>query len=359
MKYVVSCWVLLLALPAPALEPVSRFGKNQAVTLADLQPHLYGTESYSESWSHGVWNEQGKFLLGVDFIVTNLGIGDHHGAVALDLVDEDGRHKHCKKEYDDDEWKWSRNDFRLDFGGNHLSGDTKSLQIEVACQQYRVRLTFENQLPAAKPGSGELSFGNEGNYWLVFTSPRARVSGTVTSADKSRKISGIGYADHSRMTIAPYDMARRWFRFKHVVADHSLVLAAMETCADYGHVLRGWALYVDKTGTTLVTGRVNFAFSDFIRDRKSDAGYRIPRLVRFAAAGAGGQLLGTLRMTGLKEVRDPLASLGAIKRAIVRRYTKPRDYYINAKLKLRLLLAGGSPRDLELPATFRFYYVNP
>jgi len=124
-------------------------------------------------------------------------------------------------------------------------------------------------------------------------------------------------------------------------------------------VLRGWALYVDEAGQSLVTGQVNFAFSDYIRDSKSDAGYSIPRLVRFAAAGAGGQLLGTLRMTGLKEVRDPLARLGAIKRAIVRRYTKPRDYYINANLKLKLLLAGAPPRDVQHPVTFRYYYVNP
>jgi len=359
MKRLTFILVLLLALPATAVEPVSHFGKAQPATLADLQPHLFGRESYSESWSHGVWDAQGKFLLGIDFMVTNLGVGDHKGAVSLELVDEKGKHSYCKKEYDDDEWKWSREVFRLDFGKNRLSGDTRRLQLVVECQQYRVELTFDNQLPAAKPGGGKLSFGDEGNYWLVFTSPRSRVSGTVTSAGKTRRVSGIGYADHSRLTIAPYDMARRWFRFKHIVADSSLVMAAMETCEDFGHVLRGWALYVDEAGQSLVTGQVNFAFSDYIRDSKSDAGYSIPRLVRFAAAGAGGQLLGTLRMTGLKEVRDPLARLGAIKRAIVRRYTKPRDYYINANLKLKLLLAGAPPRDVQHPVTFRYYYVNP
>ncbi|MBW1809314.1 MAG: hypothetical protein JRJ87_14050 [Deltaproteobacteria bacterium] len=355
-------FVMLIALPDLALgaSSVSSFGKVKSVGLADFQPHLKDNESYSEAWGHGVWTDDGRFMIGVDFVISNLGIGDHNGAVSVQYVDDAGKKTKCKVDYDDDEWSWSKDRFALKFGSNTVQGDKAGLQISVRCKNLKINLKYENEVEPVKPGSGQLRFGeNDGTYNMVFTSPRAKVTGTVIQGNKKTMISGIGYADHSYMDIAPYDQARRWFRFKSIKKDLSVIFAEMETTEEYGKVTRGWAILADSNGKIVVTPRVNFSLDGFIKDTRSSEGYKIPRRVRFVAVEGSTHVTGSMVMTKLKETRDPLAQLGMIKRAIVKRYTKPRDYYISSNVKLRIRAKDQQDRLLEDAGTYRFYYVNP
>ena len=161
------------------------------------------------------------------------------------------------------------------------------------------------------------------------------------------------------MDIAPYDQTRRWFRFKSIKKDLSVIFAEMEAAEEYGKVTRGWAILADSNGKIVVTPRVNFSCDGFIKDTRSSEGYRIPRRVRFVAVEGSTHVTGSMLMTKRKETRDPLAQLGMIKRAIVKRYTKPRDYYISCQVKLRIRDKGKQDRLLEEAGTYRFYYVNP
>jgi hydroxyneurosporene synthase CrtC len=354
--------MMLIALPDSVLgaSSVSSFGKAKSVGLADYLPHLKDNESYSETWSHGVWTDDGRFMIGVDFVISNLGVGDHNGAVSAEYVDDAGKKTKCKVEYDSDEWSWSKDRFALKFGSNTLEGGKAGLQISLSCKNLKMDLKYENEVDPIKPGSGQLRFGdNDGSYNMVFTSPRAKVTGTVTRGNQKFDITGIGYADHSYMDIAPYDQARRWFRFKSIKKDLSVIFAEMETTEEYGRVTRGWAILADSNGKIVVTPRVNFSCDGFIKDTRSSEGYRIPRRVRLAAVEGTTQATGSMVMTKLKETRDPLAQLGIIKRAIVKRYTKPRDYYISCNVKLRIRSKDKEDRLLEDTGTYRFYYVNP
>ena len=128
--------LMLISLPDSALgsSSVSSFGKTKPVGLADFQPHLKDNEAYSESWSHGVWTADGRFMIGVDFVISNISIGDHNGAISVVYIDDAGKKTKCKVEYDDDEWSWSKDRFALKFGSNTLQGDKAGLQISLSCK---------------------------------------------------------------------------------------------------------------------------------------------------------------------------------------------------------------------------------
>ena len=168
----------------------------------------------------------------------------------------------------------------------------------------------------------------------------------------------MGYAEHSWANMLPYKQMKRWFRFKAIRPDISIVMAEFETPSEYGNATRGWVLVSDPAGKILLSTRVRFGYSHFIRDKRSSEGYTVPRIVSVEAADGPVRLSGKLTMTGLKKVDDPTSGLGAIKRALVRRFMKPRDYYLNCAYELKIE-KDGDVRHVEGKGFYRFMHVNP
>jgi hypothetical protein len=351
--------IWLVALPGwPA--SLSNFGAEQPVGMADFRPHLGDNEAYSEQWSHGVWTPDGYFV-GVDFAISNLGIGDHKGGFRLELKDPSGKKVECKQEFDDDEWSAAKEGFRLTFGSQELSGDASGLRIKVRCPKLSADLQFANVGPSVRPGDGTLSMEDdgevEGSYHLMITSPRANVTGQVVQDGRTIAIAGPGFCDHSYSDISPEKLARRWFRFKLINPDISIVMAEIEATRELGSVQRGWILVYDAQGRVLATARTRFEYDGFVSQSK-DGGYSIPRRVRLVAADGGNTLTGTLLMTGVKEIRDPTANLDGVRRAIVQQFSKPRDYSLACSYQFQLKQAG-QVKELKGEGIYRFVFVNP
>jgi hypothetical protein len=362
-----KAWVLSVMLVlAPGIDiakadkPVSSFGPEKPVTLEDYRPHLKDAEGYLEEWSHGVWLEDGTFIIGADFAIHNLNLtSDHDGRVSAVFKGTGGKETKCKAEYDDEEWSSSKTGLSLKFGKNRVSGDLKGIDLKVRCKDLKMDLRFENVGPPLRPGGGELRFGNgDGIYNRVFTCPRAVVTGSVTAKGQQHEIKGIGYVTHSYYDLRPDKNVHRWFRFKKVKGEVSIVMDEMEASKEYGLASNGWVLVAGPKGRILSTARVNFQYDGFIQDTNSDGGYKIPRRVRIAAVDGKTYFTGTLLMKKIQRVRDFTADMGAVKRAVVRRYTKPKDYFIDCQYKFRIK-SDQEDRVLQGTGTYRFVYVNP
>jgi hypothetical protein len=356
----VAC-VTILASSTTALAAgsVSRFGKEKPVTVEDFRAHPKDVEGYHEEWSLGVYMD-GSYV-GIDFVASNVGIGDMNGAV-LAKYEYEGKTKEikCKATFDDDEWSFSKTGaFYLQYGKNRLEGDLKKLKATVRCKKLAIDLEFENLVPPLKPGSGVLKFGDgDGEYSMVFPSPRSHATGTVKADGKTIRIDGVGYISHSRTTMYPQDQIRRWLRFKSINQDHTIVIAEMEAERPYNRVTNGWVFVIDSSGRLISSGKTNFQYDGFIKDTKSSEGYTIPRRVRFVAVDGKNQVTGALRMSSIKKITDPTADLGAIKRAFVRRFTKPKNYRLYCDYKL-VVKTGAGEKVFEGKGEYTYVYVNP
>jgi predicted secreted hydrolase len=338
---------------------VASFGAKQPVTPDDLRPHLRSQEYYTEEWSHGVWSEDGTFRVGVGFIISNFGFGTHNGAVSAQFVTQAGKRVECKVELDDDEWSSSASGFVLQFGKSSLKQLPDGFEIQLRCDKLSMDLVFKDQTPATKPGGGVLRYGkDDGVYSMMFQGPRSQVTGSVEYAGTRTSISGIGYSDHSYIDIAPHDAIRRWFRFKSISSEVSIIMAEQEASSDYRNATNGWLLIANNDGLIIDTARVRFDYDGFIQDKRSAEGYTIPRRVRIAAVEGDINVTGVLNMTKLLEVRDPLANLDAIRRAAARLKTKPRDYYIGCTFELRVKSAT-MDKTFRGESKYRFVYANP
>ncbi|MBW1810870.1 MAG: hypothetical protein JRJ87_21945 [Deltaproteobacteria bacterium] len=343
--------------PVIAGSDVSPFGPPKEVSISDFGPHLSDGEWYKEEWNHNVWTKEGHFIA-VDFAISNIGIGDHKGAYKAHILSPDGQATTCTGGLDSDEWSWSKDGFGLVFGSVSVSGDKSSLTVKAICKDLKIDLEFKNLAPPFMPGSGKLKYGDEGYYAKLFPSARARVTGVVSNKGKRLQVDAAGVVEHSVTTVAPHKSARRWFRFRQVDENYSIVFAEVETPAKYGHSRHGWAMVYGEGGRLAATAKVRFDYTGYIKDQKSKHGYVIPRRVRIAAIDGDTHLIGTLLMTSLAEAVDPTAKLSFITRSFVRRFVSPMDYRINCSYKLRLKNKT-EDKTIEGEGSYRFIYVNP
>lgn len=352
-------FILAWAVPAYPGGTVQSFGKEKPVTLEDFRPRLMDKEWYNESWSYNVHLEDGSFIA-VDFRVSNIAVtSDHNGVFHARFMDPDEKNTKCGIDLDDDEWSYSKSGFSLNFRNGKVSGDLEGSSVTVRCKNLSMDLKFENQLKPYKPGGGTLRFGKgDGVYSMVFMSPRARVTGTVTLKGKARQIEGVGLAMHTRYDMRPDKQVHRWFRFKHVDNDVSVIMAEMEAVKEYMGTRNGWVLVLDSKGRILATTRARFQHDGFVKDTGSKEGYKIPRRVRVVAVDGDTQLIGVLTMKGLKKVVDFTDRLNPVSRAIVRRFTKPRDYHINCSFHFKVGTKENT-REIKGEGVYRFFYINP
>ncbi|MBW2699831.1 MAG: hypothetical protein JRF33_03340 [Deltaproteobacteria bacterium] len=353
-------WICFFILFAPTVWAggVTPFGKEKPIKLADFRPHPHGMEWYGEQWSHGVWTDKGRHFVGVDFVISNVGFGDHKATFKAAYKHADGTQTKCKAEFDSDEWSWSKQGFSIQAGKNKISGDLKGLNIHAQCGAMTMDLRFENEVAPLRPGGGKLVYGQDGIYDMMFTSPRAKVSGSAKIGGKTIPIHGWGHADHSYTTMAPHKSVRRWFRFKHVTKDISILMAELQTPVQYAGGRHGWVMLLSSKGRHIATAKVRYGFDGFIKDEKSEEGYRIPRRVSIKASEGESKLEGQVLMTSLKSVKDPTASWGGLARTIARRVSKPRDYRMNCAYQLTFSSQGGSSK-LQGEGDYQYFFINP
>ena len=354
--------VVVLAGGAPGLAgTVTQFGQNQPVSIAELMLHKRSEEMYTEVWSHGAWFKGGGDL-GIDFAVTNLGIGDNKGGLRVEYKDSQGIKTKCNAEYSADEWRSDSRGFHLTFGENEVMGDLHSLNIIIRCKGLSMDLRYINQGEPFQPGNGILTYNQRGEqpgfYSIVYTSPRAFVSGSITTDGRTTMVEGIGNAYHTWTNIGPQTQARRWFRFNLTRDDFTITLVELETPSNFGNSHHGWALVYGSKGRILATARVRFEFDGFIKDQKSEESYVIPRRVQLVAVDDDVSLTGKLEMTGINNIVDPLADLDFFRKAIVRQFSKPRDYSLKAAYSFLLKDSQGE-QTIQGVSTYRYIYINP
>jgi hypothetical protein len=337
------------------------FGKEQTMTLDEFRPRLHDNEGYFEEWSAGVYMPDGSYL-GADFIISNIGFGDHNGAVKVRYQFPPGTGKKdvtCASKYDDDEWSWKRTGpFGLTYGKNRIHGNLKTIKVSVRCDNMHFDLVFTNEAAPLKPGGGTLRFGRLGQYSMNFPSPRSSAKGTLTMAGKTLALQGTGHISHSRTTMYPQDHVKRWFRFKHIAEDVSIIIAELKSEKPFFYARKGWVLILDSSGRILASGETHFQYDGFIKDEKSEQGYRIPRRVKFSAVDGDSTVQGTLIMTGVKRISDPLASLGVIVRAFVKRYTKPREYRLFCTYDIKQA-KGEQSHTYQGRGEYQVVHINP
>jgi len=237
-----------------------------------LKPLLLKRGTYGESLTFVADLDDGTYLQ-LSFGMTNLGPGSTKGVCRALLVPVTGAPWKASVRVGRDEIRWSSGDEeRLSIAGCSATVGEAGTAVEVKLGGGAIRLAL-----AARPrleGQESALAVEGGRYLSEVLLHRAPVTATVALPGTApRTIAGAGYLDHTRSTIAPKDLARRWVRFRGLRGERGLLLLGREghdgrfaplwSCAEPGSCRELASFRVERQGRGGATAfRVELASGD-------------------------------------------------------------------------------------------------
>ncbi|MBZ4420697.1 hypothetical protein [Myxococcus sp. RHSTA-1-4] len=213
MMVVALAATLLLSGVASAAEP--------------LEPTPAPSDNYGESFTFIGDLEDGTFVL-VQLSVTNLGPGSRHGICRASVLKPGQRAWTPQKKVGEREWRYDATTGTFQVGECSARSAGGFTRVEAPLDNGRVVLEYAAPVAPRSPEGSEVEVGNaryRHEVTLAFSPLRATVQ-----FPKGAEVaySGGGYADHTRSTIAPAKLAKRWVRFRALRGGERLVLLARE-----------------------------------------------------------------------------------------------------------------------------------
>jgi hypothetical protein len=192
---------------------------------AALQPTPSPSDNYGESFTFIGDLDDGTFVL-VQLSVTNLGPGSRTGICRATVLKPGQRAWQPQKKVGGNEWRYDEATGTLHVGECSARTGGGTTRVEAPLDGGRVVLAYAQELRPASQEDVEVA---SARYRHEVTLAFSRLTATVQRPKAAEQtFTGGGYADHSRSTIAPAKLARRWVRFRALRGDERLVLLARE-----------------------------------------------------------------------------------------------------------------------------------
>jgi hypothetical protein len=191
-------------------------------------PTLSGRDAYGESHTFIADLDDGTYVH-ISLAITNLGPGGLKGICQGRVVPPRGPAWRAFTRVGRDGWSWKGGD------GEHLQigpcsawlagGETR---VEVPLEGSSVRLLF-SAIPRGRAGRDTVVVQGTDLYRSEIFLSRTPVTATLALPGRPPwSASGSGYYDHSRSTIPPRQIARRWVRFRALRGPRPLLLLGRE-----------------------------------------------------------------------------------------------------------------------------------
>ena len=237
-----------------------------------LRPLVSAHGSYGETYTFIADLEDGGYLH-LSLGLTNLGPGSIKGVCRAVVVPPDGPAWKGSDRVGRDGWRWEDGATeRLAVGPCAAWSGAEGSGVEVKVDGATVRL--ETSLPLAErvPPEATIPIGRDFYRTSILLS---RAPARVTLAipgQPARTVGGAAYVDHSRSTVKPRDLARRWVRFRALRGGRGLLVLAREghdgrftpawACDDPGPCRRVPSFQVGRTGERDPSFRVALTAGD-------------------------------------------------------------------------------------------------
>lgn len=183
-----------------------------SATPRPLAPHVGKEESFAETFSFTADLKDGTYVQ-VQLAVSNAGWGSQKGACRLLVLAPGQKPIRATITVDKDAWHYSSTSNTLAVGPCKVSGNgTTEVQAELDGSGVVLSIATA-PLQIVPPISG-IKKGSD-YYTTDLVVPWAPATATLLSPNGSTKvIEGHAFADHSRATMLPKDLARGWLRFR-------------------------------------------------------------------------------------------------------------------------------------------------
>jgi hypothetical protein len=194
---------------------------------AGLEPTPSPLDNYGESFTFIGDLEDGTFVL-VQLSVTNLGPGSRHGICRASVLKPGQRAWTPQKKVGEKEWSYDVTSGTLQVGTCTARSAGGFTRVEAPLDGGRVALEYAAPVQPRSPEGSDVEVGSARyRHEVTLAFSPLRVTLQLPKGEEETRVGG-GYADHTRSTIAPAKLAKRWVRFRALRGGERLVLLARE-----------------------------------------------------------------------------------------------------------------------------------
>jgi hypothetical protein len=215
-------WAVRLALAVAALSlPLA------ASATTWLRPLFLKRLTYGESFTFLADLDDGSYLH-LQLSLTNLGPGPTKGICRALLVPPRGAPWKAASRVSRDAVSWVGGpEEKLVVGAcSAWAGPTSG--IEVHLEGATFRLAYASRLRPVGPHEAPLAVGEERYQTEVLLYRAPLTASLALPGQPPRDVPGMGYLDHTRTTVSPKDLAKRWIRFRGLRGERGLLLLGRE-----------------------------------------------------------------------------------------------------------------------------------
>lgn len=298
----------------------------------DFIPKLKSGEAYSERYTFNVPLEGGGSVY-IDFTVSNLGWGDNNAATTARVEIPGLKTYTYTDESDEGDWSFQKSKLGLKMGKSSLEETPNGYRLRhTGKTEFELELT--NTIPSWKPGKGRLST-EDGTFELALMAPRATASGRVKINGAWKNItSNAAMGDWSMSTVAPYDLAKRFSRFRAYDDDLMVTWREVRATEALGGRSVVWVLVTKGDQILFQSSRASLRAS--AEKNHKTSGYNVPTVFQIAAKSGDKTLNLTVRGRNMSS-RDLLAEWGSVAKAVAGTLTSPYQFNFEASFELKIV----------------------
>jgi hypothetical protein len=204
-----------------------------------LRPLFSRRPSYGESFTF-VADLEDRTYVHLTLSLTNLGPGSMKGICHAVVVSGDGAVWRASTRVGRDELSFTDGPpEKVSIGRCSAWDSDEATGVDVQLDEGTVKLAFAGRLLRRSPREAIATVGDD-RYQSEVLAYRMPVTATLALKGRpARSGAGLGYIDHSRSTVQPKDLAKRWVRFRGLRGDRGLLVLGRE--AQDGRMAPLWA----------------------------------------------------------------------------------------------------------------------
>jgi hypothetical protein len=121
-------------------------------------------------------------------------------------------------------------------GNNRFTGDLHTYRIEATAEEISVDVTLTGEVPAWRPGSGYMLFGEDRSLefaWLPSV-PQGAVTVRYTVEGEQHDTTGVGYHDHNWGNVGLMKIVHDWYWARGQAGPYSVIASYITSAKRYG-----------------------------------------------------------------------------------------------------------------------------
>lgn len=285
---------------------------------AVFQPQASPDDNYGESYTFSTDLDDGTFIL-VQLSVTNLGPGAGHGICRATVKRPAEKAWTPQVRVNDKEWRYDAAEGVLRVGPCSVRATEAGTRVEAPLDKGLVRMELASRPAPQSPEGSEVVVG-KARYRHEVLVPFGPVEVLLKKpgAKEPELLEGGGYGDHTRSTVPPAKLAKRWLRFRALRGQERVLLLARE-----GLDGRFGPVYVWQEGQ---------APRRYERFELSRSGKKASTAWEASLAAVEGEAV-KVRSTGLLHRHAPVEELGLLGGLVRPVVGSPVTYVLRAELE--------------------------